>query len=95
MACCEIEVTLQESSELEIEFREDAIEVGDDEFVKVIAAQADTYDGPYEVTPLAHQEVKLETRDRLMADDVTVREVPIYEVSNESGTTVYIATLED
>ena len=52
---------------------------------------ADTYTGDYEVIPQAETEVILATRDKVMANDVTVRKVPYYEVSNTKGTTVYIA----
>lgn len=50
-----------------------------------IQYQGETYAGPYEVTPLVASEVVLETRKKLMRDDVTVRKVPQYEVSNDAG----------
>lgn len=50
-----------------------------------VQVQGDLYDGPYEVTPLVASEVVLETRKKLMRDDVTVRKVPQYEVSNDAG----------
>lgn len=52
---------------------------------------ARTYDGEYTVTPRANVEQVLETNGKLMADDVTVFEIPYFETSNLSGTTVYIA----
>lgn len=53
----------------------------------------ETYAGPYDVTPRASQQ-SLSTRNKLMSDDVTIRSIPIYEVSNESGgTTFYIADI--
>lgn len=59
------------------------------------AAQAplpDTYPGPYQVTPLARERTVLQTAHLLMAEDVTVVEVPYWETSNEAGgATVYIA----
>lgn len=52
----------------------------------------DYYEGPYEVTPRAWQETVLETKDKAMADDVTVLEIPYYETGNVyNGLTVYIA----
>lgn len=49
------------------------------------------YSGPYEVTPTMEKQV-LETQQRTLLDDVTVKKIPIYETSNLSGgTTVYIA----
>lgn len=49
------------------------------------------YSGDYVVTPLAFEQTVLDTSGKKMADDVTVLEVPYYEVSNTSGKTVYIA----
>lgn len=49
------------------------------------------YDGAYEVTPKASEQTVLETRNKLMTDDVTVLEIPYYETYNTSGYTVYIA----
>ncbi len=50
------------------------------------------YQGEYIVIPKAQNEVVLETRNKTMADNVTVRKVPYYETSNITGETVYIAT---
>lgn len=53
---------------------------------------AETYAGPYEVTPKAWEEQTLETAHKLMTDDVTVFRVPYYETSNLfDGKTAYIA----
>lgn len=55
----------------------------------------DTYDGPYEVVPSVRSQI-LNTKLKLMTDDVTVKEIPYYETSNLQGITVYIAdSLED
>lgn len=52
---------------------------------------ADPYTGDYTVTPKVEAQT-LPTAKKLMADDLTVLGVPIYEVSNNSGgSTVYIA----
>ena len=52
----------------------------------------DIYSGPYQVTPKASESQVLKTSSYLMGEDVTVLEVPYYEVGNTSdGTTVYIA----
>lgn len=50
----------------------------------------DVYTGEYVVTPKAFEEQTLLTEHKLMADNVTVLEIPYYETSNEKGTTVYI-----
>lgn len=49
------------------------------------------YRGEYVVTPRVNGTV-LETAKKYMTDDVTVKAIPFYDVSNDSGgTTVYIA----
>lgn len=44
----------------------------------------DRYEGPYIVTPMT-QDQTLETRDKLMAENVLVLEIPYYETTNEQG----------
>lgn len=50
------------------------------------------YTGDYEVIPQASNEIILPTEGLVMSDDVTVRKIPYYETSNESGKTAYIAS---
>lgn len=53
------------------------------------------YEGATVVTPQASHEVVLETAQKLLREDITVKKIPYYEVSNDSGgTTIYIATEE-
>lgn len=48
------------------------------------------YAGPYDVTPMVTAQ-RMETKDTHMAEDVTVREIPYYAVSNpQGGTTIVI-----
>lgn len=48
------------------------------------------YDGEYDVTPDFTKQ-KLLTKQKMMEKDVTVQQIPVFEVSNEAGgTTVYI-----
>ena len=50
------------------------------------------YEGSYTITPKV-EEQKMETKGKIMIDDVTVKSVPFFEVSNTSGgNTVYIAS---
>lgn len=52
---------------------------------------ANVYDGKYEVTPKTYEQF-LSTKDKLMMDDVKIKEIPYFETSNaEDGITVYIA----
>lgn len=55
-----------------------------------VAGEYDYYRGEYIVTPKVVSQ-SLETKNKVMSDDVTVLEIPYFETSNESGTTVYIA----
>ncbi|MBP1549098.1 MAG: hypothetical protein J6A05_03750 [Oscillospiraceae bacterium] len=53
------------------------------------------YEGAYEVTPSMKNDITLETAKKVMTDNVTVKKIPRYDVSNEAGgTTIYIATKE-
>lgn len=48
-----------------------------------------TYEGEYEVTPAVDSQV-METKNRLMEEDVTILAIPYFETSNPTGKTVYI-----
>ena len=52
----------------------------------------DMYTGETVVIPKAHEAQILLCKDKTMPDDVTVTKVPYFETSNDSGTTVYIAS---
>ncbi len=53
------------------------------------------YEGEYEVTPSMKNDITLETAKKVMTDNVTVKKIPRYDVSNEAGgTTIYIAMKE-
>ena len=43
------------------------------------------YDGETTVTPKVADEIILPTRDKIVKDDITVRKIPQFEVSNTSG----------
>lgn len=47
------------------------------------------YTGDYDVIPKVVDQV-LETKNLSMTDDVTVKEIPTHEVSNDYGTTIII-----
>lgn len=52
---------------------------------------AEPYTGSYEVTPKVDAQT-LPTAQKMMAKDLTVKAIPIFDVSNNSGgRTVYIA----
>lgn len=49
------------------------------------------YEGAYDVIPKAHTMQTLMTNGKYMEDNVRVHEIPYFEVSNDKGTTCYIA----
>lgn len=51
-----------------------------------------TYEGTYDVTPKVIQQT-LETENKKMLDNVTIKQIPYYEVSNiYDGKTIYIGS---
>lgn len=52
----------------------------------------EVYEGQYDITPKVTEQI-MQTANKYMIDDVTIRKIPVYKVSNTSGgTTVYIGT---
>lgn len=62
---------------VEIEIRDVVIQTGGE----IIP----TYEGAYDVTPRVNEPVVLHTKAKRMNDDVTVKKIPQYEVSNAAG----------
>lgn len=55
-----------------------------------VVESAEQYTGSYEVTPKTEETI-LQTQNKLMTDNLTVKEIPFYRVSNPAGgETVYI-----
>ena len=50
----------------------------------IAVVNAPEYNGPYDITPLFSAQV-LPTAKRLMQQDVTIRKIPQYEVTNDSN----------
>lgn len=48
------------------------------------------YTGVYEVTPKPRESVQLDTKDKLLIDNITVNKIPYFATSNNNGTTIYI-----
>ena len=68
---------------LHITFHEDSafpVEFGEVQYITV----ADWYEGEYEVTPQLTAQT-LETKEKLMRDDVTVHEIPVTRTTNPHG----------
>lgn len=59
--------------------------------VQSVNVGAEVYKGDYAVTPKVEQQT-MPTKGKILIDDVTVKAIPVFRVSNTSGgTTVYIA----
>lgn len=59
--------------------------------VPIVHGSGDTYKGDYTITPKVGAQ-QMPTKGKIMADDVTIKAIPIFDVSNQSGgSTVYIA----
>lgn len=93
-----IDISLGESRQeydLEVEQSTTELSLGTAESVTVNIFEVPEYEGSYVVIPDTQSQT-LETKDKRMADDVLVREIPYYETSNpQNGLTVYIANSLD
>lgn len=49
------------------------------------------YNGSYEVIPKVDSQT-LETKEKIMADDLEISSIPYFETSNQYGYTIYIGT---
>lgn len=72
--CCCIDLEIEEPS-LTLEVGGDSLTWGADEYVRVVNADADEYDGPYEATPTAAAQT-FPTTGKLMVRDFTVNPIP-------------------
>ena len=54
--------------------------------------EAETYKGDYEFTPLPFQEQILDTTNKILKENIKIKEIPYYETSNVYGDTVYIGS---
>ncbi len=58
-----------------------------------VGKEPDYYEGDYKVTPRVDAQT-LPTADKTMREDLTVKAIPVYNVSNTAGgSTFYIATM--
>lgn len=59
--------------------------------IAVNSGDVPVYDGAYSVTPKVYEETTLETKQKLMQNNVTVSKIPQYQVSNDAeGVTLII-----
>ena len=70
---------------------QEPVSVQVDAVTRTSAGDAPVYDGPYEVTPKVTAQT-LQTAQKFMQEDVSVRAIPYFDVSNQAGgNTIYIA----
>lgn len=60
----------------------------------IINGGYDFYSGEYEVLPKANENTILPTKNKILEENVIVLDIPYYEVSNTTGTTIYIGKEE-
>lgn len=72
--CCCIDLEIEESA-LSLDVAETSLTWGTDEYVRVVNADAEEYEGPYEATPTQETQV-FPTTAKLMAHDFTVNPIP-------------------
>lgn len=49
----------------------------------------ETYEGDYTAIPKVSEQ-EMQTKNKMMKDNVTIQQIPFHEFSNETGTTVVI-----
>ena len=52
--------------------------------IAVNSGDVPVYDGAYSVTPKVYEETTLETKQKLMQNNVTISRIPQYQVSNDA-----------
>ena len=58
--------------------------------LNIKTSELPTYEGEYEVTPKVYENKTLQTKNHSMKDNITVKKIPQYEVSNDNGYTLII-----
>lgn len=78
-----IEIIIRNAVEQKVDIEQDVITVP-------VYKDAPPYEGEYKVTPKVIEQT-LPTAKKLLSEDVTIKKIPYFEVSNTSGgNTVYI-----
>jgi len=81
--CCCLDLELEDNA-LTLDVGGASLEWGEDEYVRVVNANAEEYAGPYEATPTAYEQ-SMPTSGKTMTMNVTIHKVPYAETTNESG----------
>lgn len=72
--CCCLDLELEDDA-LALDVADSSLEWGEDEYVRVVNANADEYAGPYEATPTAAA-LTFPTTGKLMVREFTVNPIP-------------------
>lgn len=68
------------------------VEITQDVIIVPLYKDVNLYEGDYEVTPKVREQT-LPTADKLLSEDLKIKEIPYFDVSNTSGgSTVYIGS---
>lgn len=86
--CCCIDLEIEESA-LSLEVTDTSLTWGTDEYVRVVTADAEEYEGPYEADALFREQT-FATQAKLMVRDFSVHAINYTEAPNDSGVTVTI-----
>jgi len=76
----ELDLIISQEAELKLEHMESG-EFG----ITTIVNTDKPYTGNYTIVPILNEDIIMETRGRLMTDDVTIKEIPVISTSNLYG----------
>ena len=86
-----VRINVSSSPSVKFRFGQDASPAMAVELGRPVYMGGDPYEGPYDVTPKVTAQT-LQTAQKLMREDVSVRAIPYFDVSNPAGgNTIYIA----
>ena len=86
-----VRINVSSSSSVTFRFGQDASPAMAVELGRPVYMGGEPYEGPYDVTPKVTAQT-LPTAKKLMREDVSVRAIPYFDVSNPAGgNTIYIA----
>lgn len=77
----ELETSIEDSTELSCSLGE---------AIRIEVENIERYEDTYQVQSKPFQDYTLSTKDKMMVQDITVKKISTYEVSNEYGTTINI-----
>lgn len=89
---CIVNVSTNSNNIIDVSVNNSLLDVNIGKYI-IIFEDAEEYDGEYVVIPLAERQTVLETAEKLLLENIVVKEIPYYETSNSAGgDTVYIGS---